>query len=224
MKKLEVIAVSIEDIKILNEVDYPLEIELCSGMTRGGFTPNYKVIKECVELSKHPVRVMIRNHDKTFYNTPEQVDMMCNQITSILEFCDPAGFVFGCLDRDEETIDEDALELLTTTAMGYSNTFHKAIDLVLSIENLDLLKDYGIERILTQGGIGHIMNNTYVIEKLAATGMDIICGGGVNIDNITALSDITKHVHMGSQLRIKDSYDETIDIRRVNANITLLQK
>lgn len=222
MNKLEIIAVSVEDIKLLNQVDFPIEIELCSGMDKDGYTPNYRVIKECVELSKHPIRIMIRNHNDGFYYDQADLDMMTKQIMDIIDFCEPKGFVFGCLDIENEQIDIEAMELLASAATGYSNTFHKAFDLLTDQEDIEMIKSFGINRILTQGGKENIINNRYRLKELAKLDYDFLLGGGVNLDNIEALFPITNHIHIGSAVRVEKSYQQPIDLKKMNEVIKLI--
>lgn len=223
MKKLEIIAQNIDDIKLLNEIDGPIEIELCSGMEADGLTPNYKVIKECVNNSKHPIRIMIRNHNKGFYYNPQEVKLMLDQIMQIIDFCEPTGFVYGCLTEGQNAIDYDTLELLSSASIGFSNTFHKAIEPVLEIDNINSLKDFHIERVLTQGGKCEILQNVDKIKEILNSECEIILGGGINLDNISEVLSLTSHIHMGSALRINNSYKESLDVDKIKQVLSLLK-
>ena len=137
---LEIICITEEDIIQMNNLPKGFCIELCSDLDKDGLTPNINLVKKCVDLSIHPIRVMIRNHDNGFHYTKEEVDVMVNQIQDIKKICNPTGFVFGCLNKEGNAIDEIALEKLTNAAEGFSNTFHKAIEPIIDEDFYPILE------------------------------------------------------------------------------------
>ena len=213
--KIEIIATKLEDILILNELDYDIEVELCGGMEDDGLTPDMVVVEECVLASKHPIRVMIRNHNNGFYYSTQQLDEMLKQIKDIKTFCFPTGFVYGCLEENQDKMDEKAMLRLYEETKGYSNTFHKAIDRILKDQQLSKLHEVGMSRILTQGGLDIIENNKFMLMELIDYDFDTVAGGGITLDNYKEISNITKHIHIGRLARIKKSYDESIDVKTI---------
>jgi len=208
---IEIICCTKEDIIQMNELPKGFEIELCNNLEKGGYTPDIDLIAECVNISKHPIRVMIRNHDNGFYYEKEELKIMVNQINEIKDKCQPTGFVFGCLNKEGNDIDEEALKILSGETLGYSNTFHKAIDLIIDTNFIPTLKKYNIDRILTQGGIKNIDEN---IEKLIILNkqIKIIAGGGINEKNVNEIKKGVKNMHLGRLARKKGCYEQEIDL------------
>jgi len=223
MNKLEIIATSVEDITYLNTITQPIEIELCADMNDGGLTPDIDLVAACVNKSKHPVRVMIRNHDQGFYYHDDEINKMIGQIKVIKKLCRPAGFVFGCLTNDQKGIHFRNLQKLEAAATTHSNTFHRAIDSVIDAKDtIMILQQVGIKRILTTGGPTPILNNSLALTMLTNAGFDVLAGGGVNHDNAAELLKITNHIHTGSAIRVDNSFKNGFDQEKVNELLKLL--
>ena len=102
MKKIEIIATGLKDIISLNEIQEPIEIELCGHMEHDGLTLNIYEVVKCVNESIHPVRVMIRTHNNGFNVSSEDINRMIDDIKYITKYCNPAGFVYGFLSDDQK--------------------------------------------------------------------------------------------------------------------------
>ena len=150
---LEVIATCIDDaIKI--EESGGQRIELASGLTEGGLTPSYALIKSVVEKVRIPVNVMIRPHAKSFIYSQEDINIMIEDI-KIAKKLGANGIVLGVVD-EQNNIDEGKLEKLLASAEDLDVTFHRAIEQTKDlIKSVELLTKYPqINRILTSGGKG----------------------------------------------------------------------
>ena len=101
-------------------------VELCDNLTEGGTTPSYGTIKMVVEKLNIPAFVIIRPRGGDFYYTPEEIEIMKEDI-KICKELGVKGVVIGALNRDN-TINYDAIKDMIDLAKPMSITFHKAID------------------------------------------------------------------------------------------------
>jgi copper homeostasis protein len=207
MKKIEIIATSLKDVKSLNEIDGPIEIELCGYMEDNGLTLDVAEVIMCVKESNHPIRVMIRCHNNGFYASNADVSSMLEDIKYINNFCEPTGFVYGFLNADQTAIDIDIMNQFKVYTNNYSNTFHKAIDLVIKDVCLESLIDLGVKQVLTQGGITPVIENIEIFEKLTTVSANIIIGGGLTMDNYQSILKFADKLHFGRAVRINNSYN-----------------
>lgn len=206
---LEIIATCIDDaIKI--EACGGQRIELVSGLTEGGLTPSYALVKNVVERVKIPVNVMIRPHAKSFTYTKEDVEIMREDIEIVKEL-KANGIVIGMIDEDGK-IDEKNLEKLLKAAQGLDITFHRAIEETKDlVESVKVLTKYPqIKRVLTSGGKGKPIDNLSTICKMIEAGkgrIEIMVGGGMTKENLTPVikKTGTREVHFGTAVRINNS-------------------
>ena len=96
------------------------------------------------------------------------------------------GLVIGAITSDN-LVDEQFLQLFREKVSNKVEvTFHKASDQVTSLsETYDVIKKYEIERVLTQGGKGPVLDNQEVLRGvIGSSGVKTLVGGGINIDNV----------------------------------------
>jgi copper homeostasis protein len=207
MKKIEIIATSLKDVKSLNEIDGPIEIELCGYMEDDGLTLDVAEVIMCVKESIHPIRVMIRCHNNGFHASNADVSSILEDIKYIINFCEPTGFVYGFLNADQTAIDIDIMNQFKVYTNNYSNTFHKAIDLVIKDVCFESLIDLGVKQVLTQGGFTPVIENIEIFEKLTTVSANIIIGGGLTMDNYQSILKFADKLHFGRAVRINNSYN-----------------
>jgi copper homeostasis protein len=207
MKKIEIIATGLKDIISLNEIQEPIEIELCGHMEHDGLTLNIYEVVKCVNESIHPVRVMIRTHNNGFNVSSEDINRMIDDIKYITKYCNPAGFVYGFLSDDQKKINLTAMEEFQLYTGKYDNTFHKAIDLLIGELNIDCLKELGMNQVLTQGGITPVIENIEIFEKLTKISTKVIIGGGLTMNNYQSILKFADKLHFGRAVRINNSYN-----------------
>lgn len=201
---IEIIATTIED-AIRIEKSGCSRIELVSALTEGGLTPSYSLIKNVVQAVNIPVNVMIRPHAKSFIYTPEEIQLMKEDILIAKEL-KANGVVLGVLD-DKNEICEKSLSELLSVCDGIDVTFHKAIDeLTNPVTGIKLLKKRPqIKNVLTSGGKGNIEDNIEVIKDmiLNAGHINVLLGGGLNFQNIARIIEKTKakDYHFGTAVR-----------------------
>ena len=74
-------------------------LELCSALPAGGLTPYTELLRQIRHESDVAVRCLMRPRAGDFLYMPEEIEMMCAQITE-LRSAGANGFVIGCLNPD----------------------------------------------------------------------------------------------------------------------------
>ncbi|MBZ9608179.1 copper homeostasis protein CutC [Clostridium estertheticum] len=224
---IEIIGTTIEDVKRIQESGAD-RIELVSGLSEGGLTPSYSLIKRAVQSVKIPVNVMIRPHGKSFIYTEEEIQLMVEDIIIAKEL-NANGVVFGVLNKHNE-ICIPSLEKLLKACDGIDVTFHRAIDeLANQVKGIEVLAAYGqIKNVLTSGGKGNILKNIPVIKKMVekAKHINVIAGGGLDLENIKEVMKNTKapQYHFGTAVRNDKSTFGEINTDRLRLLINTINK
>ena len=159
-------------------------LELCSALAIGGLTPYTALLRQIRQESEIPVRCLMRPRAGDFLYTPEEIQMMAQQIRELRE-AGANGFVIGCLTAEGD-LDREAMAPLLEAAAGCGLTLHRAMDV-----SRDLLKTcrdaaaLGIDTILTSGGAGSCKAGMETIRQLIElrdreNGPEILIGAGVN--------------------------------------------
>lgn len=167
-------------------------VELCDNLTEGGTTPSYGTIKMAVEKLNIPAFVIIRPRGGDFYYTPEEIEIMKEDI-KICKELGVKGVVIGALNRDN-TINYDAIKDMIDLAKPMSITFHKAIDeLENPVTEVKKLANLGVNRILTSGTKETALEGENILrEMIKEAGEDIIIivAGKVTKDNLNEISNL----------------------------------
>ena len=167
-------------------------VELCDNLTEGGTTPSYGTIKMVVEKLNIPAFVIIRPRGGDFYYTPEEIEIMKEDI-KICKELGVKGVVIGALNRDN-TINYDAIKDMIDLAKPMSITFHKAIDeLENPVTEVKKLANLGVNRILTSGTKETALEGKNILrEMIKEAGEDtiIIVAGKVTKDNLNEISNL----------------------------------
>lgn len=167
-------------------------VELCDNLTEGGTTPSYGTIKMVVEKLNIPAFVIIRPRGGDFYYTPEEIEIMKEDI-KICKELGVKGVVIGALNRDN-TINYDAIKDMIDLAKPMSITFHKAIDeLENPVTEIKKLANLGVNRILTSGTKETALEGENILrEMIKEAGEDIIIivAGKVTKDNLNEISNL----------------------------------
>ena len=174
-------------------------IELCDNLAVGGTTPSRGAIRAAVQYARPrgvAVMTMIRPRGGDFAYTAEELDIMRDDIDCACEL-DTTGVVFGCA-RDGR-LDVDATEVLVAAARKagerrgehVSITFHMAFDAIEPEEQpavIRQLADWGVDRILTHGGvagtaIGDNLPRLRELVEIADGRITILPGAGITWEN-----------------------------------------
>lgn len=183
--KIEICAGNIEDIIIANNFKNIARIELNQGLSTGGLTPSFSLVKNALKLSKHKIIVMIRLREGSFSYTENEFNIMYDDAKTFLEL-GVDGIVFGFLDNNLD-IDINKTKKMIELAHKYKKEaiFHRAIDVTSDyIKSIKNLKNMNIDRILTSG---HEMNAIIGLDNLIKAKKifdKILPGSGINQKNL----------------------------------------
>lgn len=163
-------------------------VELCGDLSVGGVTPSPAMIEEALPLGL-PIALMIRPRGGDFVYSPEEVDLMVEQIQLSKEM-GITSFVFGALLKDG-SLDKENLQKLLQAVGEDEAVFHMAFDQIpweQRLDSLDWLAQAGFKRILTHGGpqdqdIWFYADQIDQIVARAAGKIEILLGGGINLEN-----------------------------------------
>jgi len=174
-------------------------IELCDNLYEGGTTPSYGIVKVAQEKINIPINVLIRPRGGDFCYNSLEFEVMKQDIL----FCKALGIngvVIGILLANGQ-VDEERTAALIDLARPLSVTFHRAFDMTPKpMQSLSVLKNLGVDRILTSGQKRTVIEGAELIaELIKEAGDDIIIlpGGGLTVDNIEgfARSSVAKEFH-----------------------------
>ena len=171
-------------------------LELCSGLTDGGVTPSYGLIGATLSATPLPVHVLIRPRPGDFLYTAADLAVMKADIMAC-KLLGVSGVVLGVLQEDGR-VDREGLRELMKASKGMSVTFHRAIDLTppeLLEEELDVLIDEGVDRVLTSGLAADALTGAAtlrrMVEHVQGRHLVIMAGGGVTEHNVGQLVALT---------------------------------
>ncbi|MEP7323408.1 MAG: copper homeostasis protein CutC [Saprospiraceae bacterium] len=164
-------------------------IELCAQLPTGGLTPDPEIINKVKAKISIPVFVLIRPRTGDFVYSTKELKQILKQIKQSID-AGADGIVCGALNNDH-TIANKQLEKMIQACQGLPFTFHRAFELIdQSFIGLDLLVEYGVQRILTGGKTGNAYQSR---EELAALNqyangrITILAGSGVTSQNVVPL-------------------------------------
>ena len=125
-------------------------IELCSNLSIGGLSPDFKEVKEALKFIDIPIFVMVRIREGNFIYTKKEKELMYQEIRNLKEI-GVQGIVIGALTNKNE-VDLDFIKEVLKIARPMKITFHKAIDEIKDYNRaIEQLIEFGIDRILTSG-------------------------------------------------------------------------
>lgn len=174
-------------------------VELCDNLAEGGTTPSYGTIKIVVEKLSIPAFVIIRPRGGDFYYTPEEIEIMKEDI-KLCKKLGVKGVVIGALNSDN-TINYEAIQDMINLAKPMSITFHKAIDeLPNPVAEVRKLAKLGVNRILTSGTKETAVEGQEVLREMIKEAGDeiiIVVAGKVTKENLQEISALipTKEYH-----------------------------
>lgn len=163
-------------------------LELCSALLAGGLTPWVDLLRQIREVSKVPIRCLMRPRPGDFLYSEEEVLLMQRQICT-LHAVGADGFVIGILTPDGQ-LDMERTKLLCKAAEGAGLTLHRAIDVSRDpLQTWQAAAQLGIDTVLTSGAAANCLKGQETIGQLLAHrsktgGPEILIGSGVNADVI----------------------------------------
>lgn len=199
--KIEVCVDSLESALIAIEAGAN-QVELVSLTSVGGVTPSYG-LTEAVLKRGIKTMAMVRPRAAGFCYSKYDREVMLNDVKNFREM-GTNGVVFGALNFDG-SIDYDFTNELVKAAGNMEVVFHRAFEVVKDkIKSAKMLKDIGVDRILTKGGNSLIDGEAIIAELLNSDAPEII-SGGVRFNTIDIIKRLgLKYVHISSNKEIKD--------------------
>lgn len=180
-----------------------VRVELSSALSEGGVTAAPGFVKQVRKMFPAlTVHLLIRHRGGDFVSTPEEVEIMCEDIRSLHDYAD--AFVIGAL-TPEGDIDMGASARMIEAAGGKSITYSRAFDRVRDPEeSLEKLISLGCDRVLTSGVAPSAYAGIETLKKLndlAAGRISLIAAAGVNRRNAREILDRTglKEIHASAR-------------------------
>ncbi|MBK7684184.1 MAG: copper homeostasis protein CutC [Bacteroidetes bacterium] len=167
-------------------------LELCEDYSSGGITPSLNFFSEARKLFHKDIFVMIRPRPGSFVYSDDEFEKMLQSVETF-KTLGADGFVSGFMTEDQ-TINENQLEIFTTECQPLPFTFHRAFDQVRDWKlGLDILLKYGCARVLTSGdgktaevGKGRLKEMMDYVKGE----MTILPGGGIRSTHLQNLINV----------------------------------
>lgn len=187
--RLELCAASIEAIKVAKELNFD-RIELCQNLEQGGITPSPGLIDYALAYGVE-THVLIRPRPGGFIYNRDEIEIILRDILECKQL-GAHGVVIGALNEFRE-IHKEAIAFMIEKADGMEVTFHRAFDDTVNYKrSLDILIELGVKRLLTSGlgsNVERGMNNLKEMMEYADGRIEIMPGGGVNLNNIQKIAE-----------------------------------
>jgi len=183
-------------------------VELCSALSVGGLTPNYGLIKKCVDRSEAEIHVMIRHREGGFQTTQDDLQTMKVDIEAV-KVAGAFGVVFGILNEDNTVADENLELVELAQALGLKTTFHRAFDFVPDFRiAIKKVVGFGFDRLLTSGLQEQAEKGIAVISEIQQNYGDqiqVIAGSGISKENALKFSGSNiNYLHFTSRKPTKE--------------------
>ncbi len=168
-------------------------IELCAGLVEGGTTPSLGALGLALERVDVDIVVLVRPRGGDFLYSRDELDSILMDVGTA-RGAGAFGVATGVLTPDG-SVDVAAMEEIMDAAGTMSVTFHRAFDMVKDPwESLEILKDLGVDRVLTSGQRRSVPEGLDFIREAVnrADGkISIMPGGGLDRGNIQAVVGAT---------------------------------
>ena len=196
-------------------IENSTRIELCSNYYEGGCTPTFANFIKIREKITNEIFIMIRPRGGDFHYSDEEFDVMKEGITWFKEN-GADGFVLGILNIDG-SIDIKRTNELVKLASPLPVTFHRAFDMSADLNQaLEDIIETGCTRILSSGGASNVdlgFDKLVELQKQANDRIEIMPGGGVNIDNVQGFIDAGfNNIHLSAKKLVKSKMQYRADL------------
>lgn len=191
---VELCVTNIDDIFYANT--YTDRIELVTALEVGGVTPSMGLVLESLKYSTKPIAVMVRARAGNFYYTKKEIEVMFLDAKLFLD-TSVESIVFGFLTKDRLIDVENTKKMIDLIhSKGKKAVFHRAIDDTNNyFEQVGILKELGIDRILTSGNKPNVDEGYENLIKLKNMYKDlvIVAGSGIRANNFNKFSEFERH-------------------------------
>ena len=214
---IEVIACSVDD-ALEAERGGAGRVELVRELGRGGLTPSLDFVDRVREVVKIPIRVMIREADGYEAGGADALARLAGLAARVAAL-GVDGLVMGCLHSGH--LDVAAIDTVLKAASPVQATFHHAFDDLP--DPIAALRELGrwpqIDRVLTAGGPGDWNRKAARLDRftaVAAPGITVLAGGGVDAEALRALSmSSVVEAHVGRAARVPPTADGPVSSKKV---------
>lgn len=185
-------------------------LEFCSALAVGGLTPYAALLRQIRQESDIPVRCLMRPRPGDFLYTPEEIELLCDQMAALRE-AGADGFVIGAL-TPTGALDLPAMRHMVQAAHGCPLTLHRAID--VACDPLAVYRDaaaLGLDTVLSSGAAANCLAGQEVLARLLqerdrVDGPEVLIGAGVNAQVITTLRTAlptARAFHMSGKIELE---------------------
>ncbi len=161
-------------------------IELCSGLSDGGVTPDPELMAADLGSFAIPVHGLIRPRPGDFVFSTSEYELMCRQIERA-KASGASGVAVGVLLPDGR-VDVERTRALVELARPMAVTFHRAFDETRDLaEALESVIQTGADHVLTSGGAADVLLGAEFIAALrqqADQRIGIVAGGGLRLASL----------------------------------------
>lgn len=170
-------------------------IELKTAQALGGLSCGRTLLRQVQQAVNLPIMVTIRCKPGGFYYSDDEMDLMFNQASQLLEG-GADGIVFGFLNPDK-TVEEDRTAQMVDLAHGYGKqaVFNRAFDAVPDRDAaIQKLIELGVDRVVTSAGSQNCEDGAEDLAYLKKTYGDkiqILPCGDINGENIGRIREKT---------------------------------
>lgn len=198
-------------------------VELCANLLEGGTTPSMGLIRSVLRSVKRAgVQVIVRPRGGDFVYDDTEIEVMCDDLRAIADVAADAGtrvgVVVGALTPAGD-VDGSVTKRLVAAAAPLAVTFHKAFDQTPDLlAAYEVLREAGVERVLTSGGPGTALEGVDILAKLvrrsgsvasdlragaeAQCGPAVLVGGSVRAANVRAILSATGAREVHARLQV----------------------
>ncbi|MCK5132955.1 MAG: copper homeostasis protein CutC [Candidatus Sabulitectum sp.] len=217
---IEVCTGSLEDSITASEAGAD-RIELNSSIELGGLSTSTGILLTVMEHTRIPVITMVRPHPGGFVYTENEKTAMLSDIDTFLSL-GAAGIAVGALTANGE-VDTVFVSEVRKHVGECDFVFHRAFDLLPDLlKSASILKDLGVDRILTSGGSGTAWEGRDTLRDLInyfGDNLEILPGSGISSNNAAALVEYTgcDQIHGSFSIKVTnpESYAAVLPLQGV---------
>jgi len=183
-----------------------------------------------IEQTKIPVITMVRPHPGGFVYTENEKTAMFHDINTFLSL-GAAGIAVGALAANGQ-VDTAFVSAIRKNVGESDFVFHRAFDLLPDlVKSASILKDLGVDRILTSGGRATAWEGRDTLRDLInhfGEDLEILPGSGISSNNAAALVEYTGCCQIHGSFSIKvtnpESYAAVLPQERVQTSSSEVRK
>lgn len=216
MNKLEIVTWELNDISLVNKSNAD-RIIFMDNIDQGGTTPNLEIVQKASIISKLPIRIMIRNDNKDWVYSDEEMNEFTSFINEIKQLPNIEGIVFSSLNNDQ-LINFEQLERIIKLKGSLKLSFSKAFDSINInniYEEIRKLNELDIDIIMSGGIHDEFSSNLEFFNKVNIDSkIKIMPSAGIKLENAKEILNKTNSswLHVGSAAR----HDGKISIDKIN--------